>query len=56
MSAPILDGTRIAGVIQISRKAVTLAGAGADFTQSDLRELVSLSPTLNRFLELCKID
>jgi hypothetical protein len=56
MSAPILDGTRVIGVIQISRKAVTLARAGDDFTQSDLRELISLSPTLSRFLQLCKID
>jgi hypothetical protein len=52
MSAPILDGTKIHGVIQISRKAATLAEAGADFTQKDLRTLVSLSPTLDRLLKL----
>ena len=56
MSAPILDGTRIHGVAQISRKARSLALAGADFTQKDLRTLVSLSPTLDRFLKLCKPD
>jgi hypothetical protein len=56
MSAPILDGTRIHGVVQISRKAVSLAQAGADFTQKDLRLLVSLSPTLDRFLKLCQAD
>lgn len=56
MSAPILDGTRIHGVVQISRKARSLAQAGADFTQKDLRTLASLSPTLDRFLKLCQID
>jgi hypothetical protein len=56
MSAPILDGSRVHGVVQISRKAVSLAQAGADFTQKDLRTLVSLSPTLDRFLKLCQID
>ena len=56
MSAPILDGTRVQGVVQISRKARSLAQAGADFTQRDLRILVSLSPTLDRFLKLCKAE
>jgi hypothetical protein len=56
MSAPILDGARIHGVVQISRKAKSLAQAGADFTQRDLRALVSLSPTLDRFLKLCQIE
>jgi hypothetical protein len=56
MSAPILDGTRVHGVVQISRKARSLSQAGADFTQRDLRTLVSLSPALDRFLKLCKVD
>src|SRR6202795_103769 len=56
MSAPILDGTRIHGVVQISRKAKSLAQAGADFTQRDWRALVSLSPMLDRFLKLCQIE
>jgi hypothetical protein len=56
MSAPILDGARIHGVVQISRKAKSLSQAGADFTQRDLRALVSLSPTLDRFLKLCQIE
>jgi hypothetical protein len=56
MSAPILDGTRVHGVAQISRKARSLALAGGDFTQKDLRTLVSLSPTLDRFLKLCKAE
>jgi hypothetical protein len=56
MSAPILDGTRVHGVVQISRKARSLSQAGADFTQRDLRALVSLSPALDRFLKLCQVD
>ncbi len=56
MSAPIKDGTHMKGVIQISRKAATLAQAGADFTQKDLKTLHSLSPMLERFLKLCNID
>jgi hypothetical protein len=56
MSAPILDGTRAHGVVQISRKAATLAQAGADFTQKDLRTLVALSPTLDRLLKLCQLE
>ena len=56
MSAPIMDGSRVHGVVQISRKAATLAQAGADFTQKDLRVLISLAPMLDRFLKLCPIE
>jgi len=56
MSAPIMDGARVQGVVQISRKARTMALAGADFTQKDLRSLVSLSSVLDRFLKLCQLD
>jgi hypothetical protein len=56
MSAPILDGTRVHGVVQISRKARSLSLAGADFTPKELRTLVSLSPALDRFLKLCQFD
>jgi len=56
MSAPILEGTRVQGVVQISRKGSSLADSGPDFTQKDLRMLVSLSPVLDRFLKLCQID
>jgi hypothetical protein len=56
MSAPIMDGSRVHGVVQISRKARSLSQAGADFTQKDLRTLVALSPTLDRFLKLCQVE
>jgi hypothetical protein len=56
MSAPILDGKAIHGVVQICRKAASLAETGPDFTQRDLRALIALAPKLDRFLKLCKID
>jgi len=54
MSAPILDGAHVAGVIQISRKGHSASNAGPDFAQKDLRVLTSLSPVLARFLKLCQ--
>jgi hypothetical protein len=53
MSAPILDGVNVVGVIQISRKGQSAANSGPDFVQKDLRVLTSLSPALERFLKLC---
>ena len=55
MSAPILEGTTVRGVVQISRKGHSTSDAGPDFTPKDLRTLASLSPTLERFLNLCKL-
>jgi len=56
MSAPILDGTKVLGVIQVCRKASSLNAAGPDFTQKDLKTLAGLSHTLQRLLNLCKAD
>src|ERR1700680_1539450 len=56
MSAPILDGTKVAGVVQISRKGHSASDAGPDFTQKDLRALTMLSPTLEPFLKLCRVE
>jgi hypothetical protein len=55
MSAPILDGTHVRGVVQISRKGQAPADAGPDFTQKDLRALASLGMVLQRFLKLYPI-
>lgn len=53
MSAPILDGSKkVVGVAQISRKGRSVADAGPDFTQKDLRVLISLSPLLDRLVRL----
>jgi len=53
MSAPIMDGEQVLGVVQISRKGRSLSNAGLDFTPKDLRVLTSISPALERFLKLC---
>lgn len=39
MSAPIVLGTRVVGVVQVSRKASEASEAGPDFTRAQLREL-----------------
>jgi hypothetical protein len=56
MSAPILDGTHVIGVIQVCRKAAMPSAAGPDFTPKDLKALVALSGPLHRLLNLCKVD
>ena len=56
MSAPIMDGINVRGVVQISRKGHSSSEAGPDFTQNDLRTLTALSPSLHRFLTLCRPD
>jgi GAF domain-containing protein len=56
MSAPILDGAEVLGVIQISRKGQFMSDSGPDFTQKDLSALTSLSHALELFLKLCQID
>ena len=55
MSAPILNGKDVLGVVQISKKGRTLSDAGQDFTQKDLTALIHLSPALERFLKLCPV-
>ncbi len=56
MSAPIMDAAKVLGVVQISRKGRSPADAGPDFTQRDLRALISLSPTLEMFLKLFQVE
>ncbi len=56
MSAPILDGSAVRGVIQISRKGRTATEAGADFTQKDLTALKQAASLLEQFLKLFKVD
>lgn len=53
MSAPILNGDQVIGVVQISRKGRSAAEAGADFTSKDLHELQGLNHALGRLLALC---
>lgn len=56
MSSPIMLGPRAIGVIQVSRKAKALADAGADFTQSQLRELKIISDVLSPCILNCNKD
>jgi hypothetical protein len=56
ISAPILDGKEVMGVIQICRKGQSLRDSGPDFTPKDLQSLASLSSTLELFLKLCSVE
>jgi hypothetical protein len=56
MSAPILDGNDVLGVIQISRKGRSASDSGPDFTQKEMNELTSLSHALELFLKLCQFE
>ena len=54
LTVPIIEGERVLGVVQCSRKAKTLAEAGADFTKADialledqLSELAMMMPLLS---------
>ncbi len=52
MSAVILRGNVVVGVVQICRKGASLTEAGPDFTSRDLSELQSLNQALSRLLAL----
>jgi hypothetical protein len=50
ISAPILYEAKVIGVIQISRKAATLAEAGPDFTPDDLGKVLAISKPLGKLI------
>ena len=50
ISAPILSDGKVVGVIQISRKGANTATAGADFTASDLGQVLALCKPLGKLL------
>jgi len=54
MSAPIMAGDRVVGVVQVSRKGHTASEAGMDFSAIELKDLTSLSGPLGRFLIACQ--
>ena len=56
MSAPLLLGDKVIGVVQISRKGVSRAACGPDFTPKELSELQGLSSLLCRFLTLSRAE
>lgn len=52
MSAPILRGDKVIGVVQISHKGSSPGDSGPDFTSRDLSELQGLNRLLGRILAL----
>jgi hypothetical protein len=50
ISAPILFEGKVIGVIQISRKAASLAEAGPDFTPDDLGRVLAISKPLGKLI------
>jgi hypothetical protein len=50
ISAPILAGDKVIGVIQVSRKGPNAANAGADFTAADLGKVLALCKPLGKLL------
>jgi hypothetical protein len=51
ISAPILSGERVVGVIQISRKGASAKVAGPDFTSDDLGKVLALCKPLGKLLQ-----
>jgi hypothetical protein len=51
ISAPILGGGKVIGVIQISRKGASAKGVGPDFTFADLGKVVALCKPLGKLLQ-----
>jgi GAF domain-containing protein len=54
MSVPVVTGTRVAGVLQVSRKGKSVTTAGADFGPADLSALGQFASQLGRCLPLVK--
>jgi hypothetical protein len=51
ISAPILGGGKVIGVIQISRKGASAKGVGPDVTSADLSKVVALCKPLGKLLQ-----
>lgn len=51
ISAPILSGDKVVGVIQISRKGANPLAAGPDFTPDDLGKVLALCRPLGKLLQ-----
>ena len=52
ISAPILSGEKVIGVIQISRKGASAKNVGPDFTSGDLGKVLALCKPLGKLLQL----
>ncbi len=51
ISAPILSGEKVVGVIQVSRKGASPRDAGPDFTADDLGKVLALCKPLGKLLQ-----
>jgi hypothetical protein len=51
ISAPILSGEKVVGVIQISRKGANSKSVGPDFTPADLGKVLALCKPLGKLLQ-----
>lgn len=51
ISAPILSGEKVVGVIQVSRKGASSRAAGPDFTAEDLGKILALCKPLGKLLQ-----
>ncbi|PWT93744.1 MAG: hypothetical protein C5B56_00205 [Proteobacteria bacterium] len=51
ISAPILAGGRVVGIIQISRKGASAVGCGRDFTPEDLGKVLALCKPLGKLIQ-----
>lgn len=56
ISAPILSGDQVVGVIQISRKGANAKAAGPDFTSDDLGKVLALCKPLGKLLQRAMAD
>jgi hypothetical protein len=51
VSAPIIVGDKVVGVLQISRKGATSTGAGPDFGQDDVTKITALCRPLGKLIQ-----
>jgi hypothetical protein len=51
VSAPITIGDKVVGVLQISRKGATPAGAGSDFGQDEVTKITALCRPLGKLIQ-----
>ncbi len=56
MSVPAIVENKVAGVVQVSRKAKTVTAAGTDFTPKDLSDLSLYATQIGRCLKLVKFS
>ncbi|HWZ97906.1 MAG TPA: GAF domain-containing protein [Candidatus Dormibacteraeota bacterium] len=51
VSAPIVCGDKVVGVLQVSRKGTSAASAGPDFTSDDLTKVTALCRPLGKLIQ-----